>query len=160
MRLLRSAAATALAVSALMLVGAQANAELAYDEIIEVLPGTWEIDPAELDPEALEDDAVNSMRCDRNPLSITIDETDEGLVYRGSFVGRDGDGHQSAVRHHPIAILLKYDNEDRTTPSGELVEWFLLMPDRDHHYWIRADWVESQPGARTGMFRRCPGPIS
>lgn len=140
--------------------GSRAEAELAYDEIIAVLPGTWEIDPAELAPEAFEDEAANWMRCGRNPLTIAIVETGEGLVYRGAYVGREGDEHQSRIRHHPFALLLKYDNEDRVTPSGDLVEWYLLMPDRDHHYWVRADWVESQPGARTGLFRRCPEPVS
>jgi hypothetical protein len=142
--------------------GGAADAELSYDEIIEVLPGTWEIDPAELDPAALEEDAVAWLRCDRKPLSIAIVQTDEGLVYQGSYVGREGDEHQSLIRSHRFAILLKYDNEERTTPDGELVEWYLLMPDRDRHYWVRADWLRTQPGARTAMFRRCPedGPIS
>lgn len=143
----------AAALAAAGVIASAAHAELTYQEILEALPGTWEIDPAEAD-----EARRGARRCDANPVVIRfVEDDDRGLVYESTRPGEEGSTLRAPVRPRPFAILIQYDDEARRTPSGELVEWYLVMPDRDHFYWVRAD----NPGGRTFMRRRCPaGPIA
>ncbi len=133
---------------------APAAAELPHHEILEVISGTWELDPAETP------DAERETRCDLNPVQIRISEGETGRVYESVYVGRPETARRSPIRSYPFAMHIKYENEARTTPAGALVEWLLIMPDADHYYWVRTDWVGSQPGGRTALFRRCPAAIA
>ena len=136
--------------------GSSRAGPLSAQEIVERLPGRWEIDPA-----SWANASENTFRCDADFLRIEIFEVDGRLRYRSS-VGPEEQG-QVVSDIHGVAnpetgelrplIRLKYEDEIRTTETGELVEWMLVMPDADTFYWIRTDWA---PGDRTAMRRRCP----
>lgn len=123
---------------------------LTYQNILAVLPGAWELAPSETD----EADR-GALRCDQEPTVIRIVPDDDGLLRYESQNGyaEDAQVNRSTIRAIPDAILLQYEDEERVTPDGDLVQWLLFMPDRDHFYWMRTDWIET--GGRTAMHRRC-----
>lgn len=145
--LVRPLAATAVAAA----LGGAARAELPVDELLAVLPGLWEVELPE---------SETTTRCTANPLEIVIDDGEDGLVYESRYLGVPDSERRSPIRTTPVAIWVQYEGEQRLTPTGEPVAWYLLMPDRDSFYWVREDWVLSEPGARTAMWRRCLGPVA
>jgi hypothetical protein len=151
---LRIGATAALAIGAALALYAPAAAQdgLGYERILEVVTGAWELDPAEV---AEEDRGEH--RCGQSPEVIRIVEEDGALRYESqSGYAPDAAINRSALRAIPNALVLQYEDEQRLTPAGEPVEWLLFMPDEDHFYWVRVDWLQSQPGGRTSMRRRCP----
>jgi hypothetical protein len=135
---------------------ASAQELLSAEEILAIVPGAWESDPAEV-----AEDARGTHRCDQEPEVIRIRRTDDGLVYESTYgYADDAALSRSAVRTTSNAILLRYDGEARLTPDGRPVEWLLFMPDRDHFFWVRTDWLNGGEVNRTAMRRRCPGAIS
>jgi hypothetical protein len=123
-------------------------------DILDVLPGVWEIDPAEL-AKGVE----TTQRCEDDPQIIRFAPgVDDGAVLYESWFEDDPTRiRRSTVRAEGDAIHIRYEGEERLTPDGDPVEWLLFMPDRDHFFWVRTDWIEDNPGGRTGMRRRCPG---
>ncbi len=133
---------------------------LSLAETMRALPGQWELDPAEVPEEDRGD-----FRCDQSPLEILItqDETG-GFRYQSS---KRGDNHadRSPVLSVPSRsgrplFMVQYEGETRLGDDGEPVSWALEMPDRDHFYWIRSDWLYGHPVPRTPMRRRCPLAVS
>lgn len=125
--------------------------------VAELISGAWEADPIET-PEAQR----GNHRCDQQPEVIRVSETDEGLLFeyqRGNL--EEAMVLTSGIQFLTSAIWIRYHQEWRTTASGAPVEWFLFMPDRDHFFWARRDWVDGARFNRTPMRRRCPiGPVS
>ena len=54
-------------------------------------------------------------------------------------------------------LRAKIEGETRTTPSGELVVWEVIMLSPDRYCWHRTDWSE---GACTAAIERCPRAIN
>jgi hypothetical protein len=132
------------------------NDPLTAEEIVKVLPGEWELDPSETSEDQRGDDRCGG----RSTEVIRITPTEKGLLYesqRGH--APDEPGVHSDILTTSNAILLRYEGEKRLTPAGEPVQWLLFMPDKDHFFWMRVDWIEN--GGRTAMRRRCAiAPIS
>lgn len=127
------------------------------ERILELISGSWEADPIET-PEA----ERGAHRCEQSPEVIRIVPTEDGPIFeyqRGNV--EDAVVLRSAIRHLSMAIWLQYDLEWRRTPEGDLVDWMLFMPDEDHFFMVRRDWVRDGRFNRTPMRRRCPtGPVS
>lgn len=50
-------------------------------------------------------------------------------------------------------FLLQYQNETRTTDSGEPLKWWFIYQDQDTYYMRRADWDETM--RTNGSWTRC-----
>ena len=126
------------------LFGAPAQAQyLSADEILENIPGRW-APKLSADPTQEFDYA-----CDAISVEIWIEYVDNIPEYRSQFVnsGADEPLMKSDIRtikdnsgNDIPAILLKYEDEQRTTDAGDIVEWMLIMPSKDSFVWKRRDW--------------------
>jgi hypothetical protein len=125
--------------------------------VAQIISGSWEADPVET-READRD----SHRCDQQPEVIRVSETDDGLLFEYQRGNLDGAAVlTSGIRFLTAAIWIQYDQEWRTTPEGDPVEWFLFMPDENHFFWVQRDRVNGDRFNRTPMRRHCPaGPVS
>lgn len=151
---LRAALIAALAAAA----PAAAQGEtLPGEQVLALISGAWEADPIET-PEANRAD----HRCDAKPEVIRVVEGDAGPRFeyqRGH--AEDAIALTSDVRLLTFAVWVQYEQEWRTTPEGDPVEWFFFMPDEDHFFMARRDWMRDGRFNRTTMRRRCPtGPVS
>ena len=116
---------------------------LSYDDIVNRISGEWAV-PFEEDGRIIRD-------CARLTVSIWIEEEPVGRVYYSQFYSDEhGEGllHRSSLRQATgadnrliPAVLIKYDNEERATDSGALVEWRLYMTADDTFSWQATHWA-------------------
>lgn len=115
---------------------------LPYEDVVSNISGEWAV-PFEEDGQFVRD-------CARFTVSIWIEEESVGLVYYSKFFSDEfGDGilHRSPLKqamgadNNPIpAALIKYDNEERMTEAGALLEWRLYMSADDTFSWQATHW--------------------
>jgi hypothetical protein len=130
------------------------NDSLTSEEIVKVLPGEWELDPSETPEDRRGDDRCGGSEAE----VIRITPTEAGLLYESQRGHAPNEpGVRSAILTTSNAILLRYEGEKRLTPSGEPVQWLLFMPDKDHFFWMRVDWLDKghRTAGRTALRRRC-----
>lgn len=116
---------------------------LSYDDIVKNIAGEWAV-PFEEDGKIVRD-------CTRFTVSIWIEEEPAGLIYYSKFYSDEfGDGllHRSHLKQATgagnqliPAALIKYDNEERTTDTGALVEWRLYMSADETFSWQATHWA-------------------
>lgn len=122
------------------------------EQVLELISGAWEADPIET-PEANR----GTHRCEQQPEIISIRETDQGPVFEYTRGNTENPVIlRSAIHSLTSALLIQYDEEWRLTPEGEPVRWMFFMPDKDHFFMARLDWVRDGRFNRTTMRRRCP----
>ncbi len=149
MSLLRCALHLLPTAMAALALGGAAQADLGYEEIIQALPGTWEVDRERWPV------YDGGTRCDQNPLAIDIREEEKELVFEADYVGVPASGFHSTISAHASGLHLMLEN-DPGGSTGQQAEFFLHMPD-EHHYGMRRDPAQQA----SMMFRRCPeGPVS
>lgn len=111
--------------------------------------------PIEIDGEQVRD-------CDRLAMNIWLREEAGQWIYYSSASGSEVEEHY--VDRSPVsyvvqpdaskfpALLLQYDGEIRTTETGSIFQWWLLMPSKDTFTWKATHWPG---GATTAVRTRC-----
>jgi hypothetical protein len=113
--------------------------------IFTVLPGSWGWKDSD------------QVGCATNPhqLSFTKNRQLMLLTTKKPFDGPDG-RPMSTVRYRVLEtsphLRMSIEGETRTTPSGDLVVWDLVMLSNDRYCWHRTDWPQ---GSCTKTNERC-----
>ena len=110
-----------------------------------ILPGTWGWT------------TDSGLECHENPhdLSFSDDKSSMLLAFHQPLKNPSEKAEQT-VRYRILAtaphLRMKIEGETRTTPTGELVVWDLVLLSRNKYCWHRTDW---RRGACTASNERC-----
>ena len=115
---------------------------LEYDEIVSNIEGRWAV--------PFEEDGAEILDCNRLFISIQINNEDDQPVFRSRQINVES-GEQHASRsdlrqakgdsgQFIPAALIRYDNEERTTEDGNLLQWRLYMFSPDAFAWQATHW--------------------
>ncbi|MGD2133883.1 MAG: hypothetical protein PVI23_13895 [Maricaulaceae bacterium] len=151
---LRQSLLLGLTVGGLIAIGAAAPGlaqPLTGEEVLDSLPGTWEINPGEAAIAEVSENRWEDNRCDGHPTTIRIEETADGLVFESWREDDDAVVRRAAVQELLYGIRIRYDNETHTTTEGEPAEWVIYMRDADHFALRR-----HPSGGLYATRRRCP----
>lgn len=108
------------------------------------LQGDWQIVETATGKVAQGCDTAQEFRVSANRRRVELTErnvTDFHATY-----------HVIKSRHD--RILMRIENEDRLTDSGEPVKWWAIFEGPDQFRWRRDDWAKE---GRTDAWRRCRG---
>jgi hypothetical protein len=133
------------AVSLAMLAAGCTSTRHADASIFSVLPGIW----------GWEADGAGT--CSANPHAITFSNDRSVMFLRTAKTFERHTGAETSVVLYRILdsdphLRLALDGETRTTPTGALVEWDLIMLSLDRYCWHRTDWPA---GSCTAAIVRC-----
>lgn len=149
-------------VAAVMIANASAQTPVALTsaEVVANIAGTW-VDGPESDEPGI---------CSEGEHRIwLVRDADDRLIFHEAWAGQfmttsQSGKHKTGVARllplgadasGPGALAIRYDGEKRVMPDGDLVEWLLIMPDKESFYWKRRDWTGDD---RTAASIRCPSP--
>ena len=113
----------------------------------------WSVDP-ESETTNIGEKALYD--CD-NPMKLTISENAKQMTVRvNSNAVKANILNSGFLVSGPFTVLIQYENEKRLDPTGEPLQWMIVMPDETSFYWKVKPQDSDMAYGKSLLRQKCP----